>query len=146
MADSFGKKEREKRKRQRKKEKEERKKMRQEEGGTSTNEFVFVDEFGNLTTVPPDQRRKKVEIDPETIPVSVPPDSERSDNPFERVGVVKFFNEAKGFGFIVDSETREDYFVHADNLHNPIRDNDRVSFELGKSPRGPVAIEVKLIQ
>ena len=45
-------------------------------------------------------------------------------------GKVKFFNEAKGFGFIVDSDSGKEYFVHVSGLINEIREGDDVSFEL----------------
>ena len=59
-------------------------------------------------------------------------------------GSCKWFNVKKGYGFIVDSETKESFFVHADSLDDPIKDNDKVSFEVGKGPKGPVAVSVKL--
>jgi CspA family cold shock protein len=45
-------------------------------------------------------------------------------------GTVKFFNDSKGFGFVVDSETNEEYFVHVSGLIDEIREDDSVEFEL----------------
>lgn len=59
-------------------------------------------------------------------------------------GTVKFFNEAKGFGFIKDSETGTEYYVHATGLIDKIKDNDKVIFELKESKKGPSAINVKI--
>ena len=39
-------------------------------------------------------------------------------------GTVKFFNTAKGFGFIKDEESKNEYFVHVTNLQMCIRDSD----------------------
>ena len=45
-------------------------------------------------------------------------------------GTVKFFNESKGFGFIVEEGTNKEYFVHVSGLVDEIRDGDSVEFEL----------------
>ena len=62
-----------------------------------------------------------------------------------QTGVVKFFNETKGFGFIVDDQTGEEVFVHVTGLDGTkIRQDDRVSFEVTDGKKGPNAINVKL--
>ena len=58
-------------------------------------------------------------------------------------GKVKFFNERKGFGFIVDDETQEDIFVHVSGLIDRVRENDQVSFDITEDKRGQKAINVK---
>ncbi len=60
-------------------------------------------------------------------------------------GRVKFFNDAKGFGFIKDNESEKEYFVHATNLVDRIEENDEVSFELAEGKRGEMAINVELV-
>ena len=62
-----------------------------------------------------------------------------------KTGTVKFFNEAKGFGFIKD-ETGEEFFVHATGLIDKIREDDSVTFEVTEGKKGLNAIEVKLAQ
>ncbi|PHN03128.1 cold-shock protein [Flavilitoribacter nigricans] len=143
MADSFNKKEREKKKRKRQKEKQERKEQRKNDD-TSTPEFMYVDEFGNLTPTPPDPAKRK-KIKAEDIDVSTPKQEKSDASDFVRNGTVKFFNEEKGYGFIIDQETKDSFFVHVEGLIDRIKDNDKVSFEVGKGPKGPIAIEVKLI-
>jgi len=59
-------------------------------------------------------------------------------------GKVKFFNESKGFGFIKDSETEKEYFVHASGLVDKIREDDNVTFELQEGKKGLNAVNVKL--
>jgi cold shock protein len=59
-------------------------------------------------------------------------------------GKVKFFNETKGFGFIKDSETNEEYFVHVTGLIDEIRENDDVTFEVKEGKKGLNAVNVKL--
>jgi CspA family cold shock protein len=61
-------------------------------------------------------------------------------------GTVKFFNEAKGFGFIKSTSTNEDIFVHASGLIDKIRENDRVEFEQERGKKGMTAVRVKIIR
>lgn len=60
-------------------------------------------------------------------------------------GTVKFFNETKGFGFIVDEETGKEYFVHVTGLNDKIADNDEVSFDIEEGRKGLNAVNVKKI-
>ncbi len=61
-----------------------------------------------------------------------------------KTGTVKFFNELKGFGFIKDDETEEEFFVHATGLIDQVREGDEVSFELKEGRKGMNAANVKL--
>lgn len=143
MADSFNKKEREKKKRKRRKEKAERKEQRKHEG-SDTPEFMYLDENGHLTATPPDPSKKK-KIKAEDIDVSVPKQEKSGQPNFLRTGIVKFFNQEKGYGFIADQETKDEFFVHADSLVDEIKDNDKVTFEVASGPKGPVAINVTMV-
>jgi CspA family cold shock protein len=60
-----------------------------------------------------------------------------------KTGTVKFYNEAKGFGFITD-ENGTDIFVHATGLNNEIRENDSVTFEVTDGKKGPNAVNVSV--
>ncbi len=59
-------------------------------------------------------------------------------------GTVKFFNESKGFGFIVDSDTKEEIFVHVTGLIDNIREGDTVTFETERGKKGMNAVRVKI--
>lgn len=59
-------------------------------------------------------------------------------------GKVKFFDETRGFGFIVESISGDDYFVHKSNLVDKITKGNDVTFELEKGQKGPKAVNVKL--
>jgi CspA family cold shock protein len=59
-------------------------------------------------------------------------------------GVVKFFNETKGFGFIIDSESSKEYFVHVSGLVDKVKENDEVEFNLEEGRKGLNAVNVKL--
>ena len=58
-------------------------------------------------------------------------------------GIVKFFNETKGFGFIKETATGKEYFVHVSGLVDEIKENDEVTFELKEGKKGLNAVEVK---
>lgn len=60
-------------------------------------------------------------------------------------GTVKFFNEAKGFGFIKPNDSKEDVFVHSSGLIDEIRENDEVEYEVERGKKGLNAINVKRI-
>ena len=60
-------------------------------------------------------------------------------------GTVKFFNESKGFGFIVDEESSKEYFVHVTGLVNEIREGDNVEFELQEGKKGLNAVNVSVV-
>jgi len=60
-------------------------------------------------------------------------------------GTVKFFNESKGFGFIVEEGTDKEHFVHISGLIDEIRENDNVEFELQEGKKGLNAVNVKVI-
>jgi CspA family cold shock protein len=59
-------------------------------------------------------------------------------------GTVKFFNNDKGFGFIKDSSSNEEYFVHSTGLQSQIREGDNVVFDLQEGKKGLNAVNVKL--
>jgi cold shock protein len=60
-------------------------------------------------------------------------------------GTVKFYNESKGFGFII-TENGEEIFVHVTGLVGNISQNDRVEFEVAQGKKGANAVNVKKIQ
>jgi CspA family cold shock protein len=62
-----------------------------------------------------------------------------------KTGTVKFFNEAKGFGFILVDDDKSEVFVHHSGLIEKVRENDKVEFETMQGKRGLNAINVKKI-
>ncbi|OFX89063.1 MAG: cold-shock protein [Bacteroidetes bacterium GWF2_33_16] len=58
-------------------------------------------------------------------------------------GIVKFFNETKGFGFIKENGTNDEYFVHVSGLVDKIKENDEVTFDLQEGKKGLMAVNVK---
>lgn len=60
-------------------------------------------------------------------------------------GIVKFFNNSKGFGFIKDQESEKEYFVHVNGLIDKIKEDDEVTFELEEGRKGLNAVQVKKV-
>ncbi len=144
--DTFNKKEVRNKKEKKRKDKEAKRAARKdsEKSGDLNDMIAYVDENGMIVDTPPDPD-KKAEVELDSIDVSVP---KRDNIPYDpiRNGIVTFFNESKGFGFIRDLETQESVFVHANNLLEPIKDNNTVTFEVEMGPKGPSAFKVKLLK
>jgi CspA family cold shock protein len=60
-------------------------------------------------------------------------------------GTVKFFNDAKGFGFITEEGSNSEHFVHISGLIDEVREGDEVEFELTEGKKGLNAVNVKVI-
>ncbi len=60
-----------------------------------------------------------------------------------QTGTIKFFNEMKGYGFILDNKTNKEVFLHVTGLLDEIKQGDQVEFEIQISKKGPNAINVK---
>ncbi|HLP32341.1 MAG TPA: cold shock domain-containing protein [Bacteroidia bacterium] len=144
---TFSKKEKEKKRLQKRKEKEERKQERKStavKGQALEDMMAYVDENGNISDTPPDPKKKR-EYDQESIQIGVEKQKPADPKDLIRKGKVTFFNQAKAFGFIKDDETQESVFVHANALIDPIKDNDKVQFEVENTSRGTNALRVKKI-
>jgi len=142
--ETFGKKEREKKRLKKKKDKQLRKDERKA-SGEKTSEFIYVDEFGQLTDTPPDPD-KKIKVDASTIEIGIPKKEDRvEEEEVAKEGKVSFFDTSKGFGFIIDKTNQEKYFVHVSGLIDQIAENDKVTFELERGLKGMNAVRVKKI-
>lgn len=144
MATSWNKKERENKKRDLRKKKEERRQERKENAtkGKSLDEMMaYLDENGNLTSVPPDNRKRR-EFKLEDIEIGVPQQKELSPEELVRTGIITYFNSAKGFGFIEDSETGQRLFVHQSSSDFLLQEGSKVTFEIEKGPKGYTAVNV----
>jgi cold shock CspA family protein len=142
--ETFSKKEKEKariKKSKDKREKAEDRKANSDKGKTLEEMMAYIDENGNITSTPPDPSRK-IKINAEDILIGV---AKQEDIPYDTVrnGVVTFFNEAKGYGFIRDLQTQESIFVHINGLTEPLKENNMVTFETEQGQKGLSAIKVK---
>lgn len=143
--ETFSKKEVRKKKEKKRKDKQQKKAQRKSEGKKNTFDdmIAYVDEFGNITSTPPDPGKKTV-IDAADIELDITKNKSDAADDFLRKGIVAFFNESKGYGFIRDLESNQRIFVHVNSLLEPVKENDIVVFETGKGPKGPSAMKVKL--
>ena len=140
--ETFGKKEKEKKRlkhRQDKQEKMEERKANIKKGKSLDEMMAYIDENGNLSATPPDPR-KKVVFKQEDMNTGVPVHAK--EDPI-REGVITFFNDEKGYGFIKDLKTQESIFVHMNQLSEPVKENNRVTFEVEQGPKGLSALNVK---
>jgi len=145
MAETWNKKEREKKKQQNKKEKAEKKQDRKDNVKTKSLDdmLAYVDENGNLSSTPPDPKKMK-KIRQEDIEIGVPKQAAFDPADLIRTGIVTFFNESKGYGFIKDMETQQSVFVHINALKQPIKENNKVTFEVEMGPKGANAMNVQM--
>ena len=131
-----------------KKEKAERKQERKEntkDGNNLDSMLAYLDENGNLSSKPPDPR-KKIDVKLEDIEIGVPKHEPVNPEDLIRKGVVTFFNDAKGYGFIKDLETQESVFVHINSLSEEIKEHNKVTFEIQMGPKGANAVNVQLVK
>ena len=145
--ETYGKKEVRSKKEKKRKDKEARRLARKEnskKGGSLDDMIAYVDEYGNIVESKPDPDQRE-EINTEDIQISVPKREKEEFDPV-RTGIVTFFNDSKGFGFIKDSETQESVFVHINNVIEEIADNNKVTFEVEMGHKGPMAVNVKVVR
>lgn len=144
---TFNKIEKEKKRLKKREDKQKKKEARKAESKENPQgiQFAYVDYNGNLTDTPPDPSMK-VKVDAESIELGIPKKEDREEevDPI-RKGKVSFFDSSKGFGFIIDSDSQEKYFVHVSGLIDVIEENDKVQYELEKGQKGMNAVRVKKI-
>ena len=146
--ETFNKKEKEKKRlkeRQEKKDRMEQRKANSVKGKSLDDMVAYIDENGNISSTPPDPKKKKVFM-VEEIQIGVPKEEVGDGIEEPRQGKVSFFNQAKGFGFIIDKKTGERVFVHANQLTEQIEENDEVTYEVEMGFKGPSALDVKRIK
>ncbi len=144
--ETFSKKEAEKKKAQKRKAKEQRKEERKanaKTGSSLEDMMAYVDEYGNITSTPPDPLKRKV-INADDIVLGARNNVKADPADAFRKGKVTFFNDAKGYGFIKDLQSQDSVFVHVNSLTEAIKENDKVSFEVEQGPKGLSAVRVKL--
>jgi cold shock CspA family protein len=143
--ETSSKKEREKKKIQKRNEKEQERQQRKLNSKKSQgfdSMIGYVDEYGRLTDKPPEGIKKAI-VNIEDIQLGAAARIEEKPEDIIRTGVVTFFNDSKGFGFIQDSVSNQSVFVHIHAATYQIRENDRVTFEIVSGQKGPAAANVK---
>ncbi|MFD2284652.1 cold shock domain-containing protein [Pedobacter petrophilus] len=144
---TYSKKENEKKRLKKQKDKQEKKEERQSNAkkGLALEEmFAYVDENGNISSTPPDPKKKKV-FNIEDVQIGITRQEDIIDENPVKKGTVTFFNESKGYGFIKNTETQDSIFVHANGLVTQIKEGDKVSFEVEMGQKGPTAVKVSKV-
>lgn len=141
---TFNKRENEKKKASRRLEKQKRKEERKASGTSSLDDMIaYVDENGNLTSTPPEERNKeKVKV--EEIAISTP--KKEAVEPEILKGRIEFFNTDKGYGFVKDLASTEKYFFHISSAPANIAQGNIVFFETERGARGINAVRIKVEQ
>ncbi|PIB35493.1 DNA-binding protein [Reichenbachiella sp. 5M10] len=142
---TFNKKEKEKKRLKKRQDKQQKKEERKENAKSSDLEdmIMYVDEDGNFTDTPPDPTKKK-KVNAKSIEISTPKKDDADVDPVH-VGRVDFFDHSKGFGFIIEQDTHDKYFVHVNGTTEEIKEHDKVSFELEQGLKGLNAVRVKKV-
>lgn len=144
MADTFAKKalqQKRAKKKQDKAERREERKTNNDKGKSLEDMTAYLDENGNITDVPPDgQKRKKINTNDIQLGAAAVSEQE------EYTGTVALFFTDKNYGFITEDKSRTSVFVHGNRLIDAIQENDRVTYEKEKTPKGYAAINVKKIK
>lgn len=143
--ETFSKKEKEKKrlkKRQDKELKKEERKANAVKGKSLEEMMAYVDENGNISSTPPDPKKKRV-FNTEDIRIT---ETRQIADPADafRNGKITHFNHDKGYGFIKDNVTQESIFVHINSITGTVKENDSVVFETEKGPKGINAVRVKI--
>lgn len=140
---SFTKRDLEKKKQEKRLAKQQKKEDRKNSGTSSFEDMIaYVDQNGMITDTPPTPNEKPQEVDISTIEVSTP---RRAEEPVELIheGRIEHFNLSKGYGFVKDLKNAEKYFFHISGLTDSVTEDNIVTFELEKGPRGMNAVRIK---
>lgn len=140
--ETFNKREKEKQRQKQKQEKRERMEERKANAGKAKSlddMMAYIDENGNISSTPPDPAKKKV-FNAEDIEIGVSRPVEEEEETVKE-GRVDYFNESKGFGFIIQ-RNQERVFFHVNQLMEPIREGDTVNYSTEHGPKGLNAVGV----
>jgi len=145
--ETFNKKEVRNRKEKKRKEKAEKKAKRKTDGknGDLSDMIAYVDEYGQITSTPPDPGRKIV-VEAEDIELGATRNKSEESPSFEKKGVIISYKVSQGYGFIKEQNSNRNIFFHASNLLEPVEENSTVVFEVGKGIKGPAAMKVRLLK
>ena len=140
--ETFNKKEKEKKRLKKRQDKQAKTEMRRANAGLGgfENMIAYVDENGMISSTPPDPS-KKTAIIADNIELGIP---KREDTgPVIYTGKVDFYNNDKGFGFIIEQKNQDKFFFHVNGLLQPVVENDIVTFELEPGLKGMNCVRVK---
>lgn len=144
--ETFNKREKEKQRlqqKQQKREKLEERRANASKGKSLDDMMAYIDENGNITSAPPDPGKRKV-FNAEEIEIGVRKQKDEPENEINE-GVVEYFNESKGFGFIRDRQSGERLFFHVNQLQERLVESDKVTYDIENGAKGLNAANIKKI-
>ena len=143
--ETYNKKEKEKKRLKKREDKKKRQEVRKtnSKGSDLESMMAYVDENGQITETPPDPTKKR-KVSASSIEIGIPKKVVEEVEAV-RKGKIDYFNDSKGFGFILEQDTQRKYFVHVHGLLEEVREGDKVSFELEQGMKGLNAVRVKKI-
>lgn len=144
MAETFAKKEKEKKKAKKRQDRDQRREDRKsnnDKGKTLDEMTVYIDDFGNFIDSPLDPK-SRTHVEASSIHLGA---GRGVDTNSDFSGTVSFFSD-KGFGFILEDKTNQKIFVHSNQLTEPIKLNDKVVYEKERTPRGVSAVNVRKLK
>ena len=62
------------------------------------------------------------------------------------IGIVKFFDQKKGYGYIKEKDSAAEIFVHVSGLIDEVKENDLVSYQVERGKKGEMAVQVKRVE
>ena len=140
---TVGKRENEKKRLAKREEKQKKKDSKKLSSKSSFDDMIaYVDEYGMISSTPPEENVKKKEINLEEIMIATP--KKEDEEPVILRGRVEFFNESRGFGFIKDLSGVEKYFFHVNNVVTEIKEGNVVTFDLERGIKGMNAVNICL--
>lgn len=144
--ETFNKREKEKQRlqqKQQKREKLEERRANASKGKSLDDMMAYIDENGNITSAPPDPGKRKV-FNAEEIEIGVRKQKDEPENEINE-GVVEYFNESKGFGFIRDRQSGERLFFHVNQLQERLVESDKVTYDIENGAKGLNAANIKKV-
>jgi cold shock CspA family protein len=133
-------------KREAKMEKRAERKSTSNKGKGFDSMIAYVDHNGHLSDTPPDVKDfVEMNVDDIQLGAHVEGAQTSTRNRNERTGRIMQYKDDKGYGFIKDSETKEQYFFHFSNALTEFKNGDVVNFTLAKGPKGTVAVAISRV-
>jgi len=142
--ESFSKKEVRNKQLKKRKEKKERRDEKKENGKQSFEEMIaYVDEMGVISSTPVDLSQKR-KVAPESIELDISKRNSRDKEDSLNFGIVSKFDNSKGYGFIIDSKSRDSVFFHISDCIDEISKGNTVEYNIEQGANGFKAKNVKI--
>lgn len=143
--ETFNKKNVRNKKEKKRKEKEKRKLEKREEDTKDFDDMIaYVNEFGEISSTPfEDQKNAPKDVNKDKFEGKEDLVVEADDT---NTGIIDYYNDDKGFGFIIEKGTKRKLFVHINDSKSKLKEGNKVKFTPLKEKKGWVAKEVEIVK